>query len=228
MPVSLASYVQAALIAASSDAASVQVLDRNAGGLRLAGWRGFHPASAEFWDLVVPESASTCGMALVTGERVVVADLEAEVALAGTEDLNEYRRSRLRAVQSTPLVANDGQVVGMLSTHWRMPYEPSTSDLHRIEGLARRCAEAIAAERSLPAAGASMPTHLLQEVNRHIRRLAGSFTSTRADEFTQDYICECGCAAHVALISSEYDLRVASGRPVTVVGHPVQDAPPAL
>jgi len=37
--------------------------------------------------------------------------------LAGTDDLHEYRRSSLRAVQSTPLLTADGQVVGMLSTH---------------------------------------------------------------------------------------------------------------
>lgn len=122
---------------AGSDASSIQVLDPDRGGLRLAGWRGFHPVSAAVWELVVPASASTCGMALVTGERVVVPDLETEDALAGSADLHEYRRSRLRAVQSTPLVADDGRVVGMISTHWRRPHEPSAAELRRIDALAR-------------------------------------------------------------------------------------------
>jgi DNA-binding CsgD family transcriptional regulator len=113
----------------------------------LAGWRGFHPDSAAFWDLVVPESASTCGMALVTGDRVVVPDLEIAEGLAGTEDLHEYRRSRLRAVQSTPLVGGDGVVVGMISTHWRSAHEPSAVELRRLDELARRCASAVVQER---------------------------------------------------------------------------------
>ena len=76
-----------------SDAASIQVYDPDERGLRLVGWRGFDPASAAFWRLVVPESASTCGLALAAGTRVVVPDVETAAALAGSEDMHEYRRS---------------------------------------------------------------------------------------------------------------------------------------
>lgn len=118
-----------------SDAASVQLADDGGRGLRLVGWRGFDPASAAFWDLVVPQSASTCGLALARGERVVVPDLEQAAELAESEDLVEYRRSGLRAVQSTPLV-DDGRVVGMLSTHWRDPHAITAEELGAVDLLA--------------------------------------------------------------------------------------------
>jgi hypothetical protein len=128
--------VEAAVEIVGSDAASVQVYDPDERGLRLVGWHGFDPASAAFWRLVVPESASTCGLALAAGTRVVVPDVEAAPALAGSEDLHEYRRSGLRAVQSTPLLTDDGRVVGMLSTHWRSPHEVRAEELRRIDVLA--------------------------------------------------------------------------------------------
>lgn len=211
--------LDAAVGIAGSDAASVQILDAERGGLRLVGWRGFHPASAAFWQLVVPESASTCGMALVTGDRVVVPDLETEAALADSEDLFEYRRSRLRAVQSTPLTLDDGRVVGMLSTHWRRTHEPSAADLRRIDALARRCATAVALERERPAPEPSALAELLREVNMRIHELAAEFAVTAVDDPPQEYLCECGCGRWVALTRAEFDTRLAAHRCITVQGH---------
>jgi hypothetical protein len=211
-------FLDAAMEVCDSAAASVQTYDAERGGLRLEGWRGFHPLSARFWDLVVPESASTCGMALVSGERVVVPDLEAEAALAGSEDLREYRRSRLRAVQSTPLVAEDGRVVGMLSTHWRTPHESSAAVLRRIDSLARMCAAAVAAEQAVPEETPTVGT-LLHEVNQRIRELAAQFDSAVTDDGLQEYLCECGCGTWVALTGREFDARIEDRRPVTALGH---------
>lgn len=212
-------FLDAAMEVCDSAAASVQAYDAERGGLRLEGWRGFHPLSARFWDLVVPESASTCGMALVSGERVVVPDLEAEAALAGSEDLREYRRSRLRAVQSTPLVADDGRVVGMLSTHWRTPHEPSAAVLRRIDSLARMCASAVAADQVVPEETPTVGALLLHEVNQRIRELAAQFDSAVRDDGLQEYLCECGCGTWVALTGREFDARIEDRRPVTAQGH---------
>jgi DNA-binding CsgD family transcriptional regulator/glycosyltransferase involved in cell wall biosynthesis len=216
-------FLDAAVEVAASDAASVQVYDAQRGGLRLAGWRGFHPDSAAFWDLVVPESASTCGMALVTGDRVVVPDLETEEGLAGTEDLREYRRSRLGAVQSTPLIGEGGVVVGMISTHWRRAHEPSAAELRRIDELARRCASAVVQARGQLDERLhhwqSTALDLLREVNLRIRELAGNVDALARGDTPQDYLCECGCGGRVALTSSEVDARIAAQRPLTADGH---------
>jgi GAF domain-containing protein len=114
---------------------SVQLADEERNGLRLVASRGLHPASAAFWDFVGSGSSSVCGMALAAGSRAVVEDVEAEFADAAS--LGEFRRSELRAVQSTPLATDDGRLVGMLSTYWRVPHEPSPEELRLLDVLAR-------------------------------------------------------------------------------------------
>jgi PAS domain S-box-containing protein len=127
----------------SSDMASIQLLDPEGGQLRLLGWRGFHPQSAIFWDRVHFRSASTCGLAFSTGARVVVPDIEICDFMTGTSDLNEYRRSNIRAVQSTPLFSFSGKLLGMISTHWREPHQPAERSLRRLDVLARQAADLI-------------------------------------------------------------------------------------
>jgi PAS domain S-box-containing protein len=124
-----------------SDAASLQALDPATNELRLLTWAGFAPESAAFWGLVRAASPPTCGAALARGERVVVPDVEACDFLAGTPDLAEYRRSGLRGMQSTPLRARDGRLLGVISTYWRRPHEPPERELRLLDVLARQAAD---------------------------------------------------------------------------------------
>src|SRR5262249_34443016 len=124
----------------SSDIASVQLFVPECKQLQLLAWKGFHPQSAIFWQTVHFNSACTCGIAFSTGCRVVVPDVETCDFMAGTADLDEYRRSNIRAVQSTPLVSRSGQLLGMISTHWRKPHQPKERTLRRLDVLARQAA----------------------------------------------------------------------------------------
>jgi GAF domain-containing protein len=127
----------------SSDMASMQLLDPKSNQLHLLAWKGFHPQSATFWERVQFNSACTCGIAFSTGSRVVVSDTETCEFMAGTPDLDEYRRSNIRAVQSTPLLSRSGQLLGMISTHWREPHRPTEPALRRLDVLARQAADLI-------------------------------------------------------------------------------------
>src|SRR5262245_47853660 len=111
--------------------------------LRLLAWKGFHPDSAAFWERVHPASASTCGAALSVGHRVTVPDVEASDFMAGTADLYAYRQSGIRAVQSTPLISRSGRLLGMISTHWREPHQPTERALRLFDVLARQAADLI-------------------------------------------------------------------------------------
>jgi PAS domain S-box-containing protein len=142
-----AQLLGAAIELVGSDAASVQILAADQASLTLLGWRNFHPESAAFWQRVEVGAGSTCSKALSDNERVVVADVEASEFMAGTEDLQEYRRSGIRAVQSTPLQSRSGRPLGMLSTHWRTPHDPSEEDFRFFDVLARQAADLI--ERTL-------------------------------------------------------------------------------
>jgi PAS domain S-box-containing protein len=142
-----AQLLGAAMELMASDCASVQMLAADQTWLKLLGWRNFHPDSAAFWDRVDAGAGSTCSKALSDNERVVVADVEASAFMAGTQDLEEYRRSGIRAVQSTPLQSRSGRPLGMISTHWRMPHHPSEDDFRLFDVLARQAADLI--ERTL-------------------------------------------------------------------------------
>ncbi|MFL6648615.1 MAG: ATP-binding protein, partial [Sulfurifustaceae bacterium] len=68
--------------------------------------------------------------------------------LSGTEDLNTLRQTGIRAVQTTPLYSRGGKLVGMISTHWRIPHEPSERDLCLLDILARQAADLIERKRA--------------------------------------------------------------------------------
>ena len=142
-----AQILGAAMELMASDAASVQMLAADHASLRLLAWKNFHPDSAVFWQQVTIGAGSACSKALRDDERVVVADIETCDFMAGTPDQQEYRRSGIRAVQSTPLRTRSGQPLGMLSTHWRTPHTPTDEDFTFFDVLARQAADLI--ERTL-------------------------------------------------------------------------------
>jgi PAS domain S-box-containing protein len=73
----------------------------------------------------------------------MVPDVEASDFMAGTAALHAYRQSGIRAVQSTPLVSRSGQLLGMISTHWREPHQPTERALRLFDVLARQAADLI-------------------------------------------------------------------------------------
>jgi signal transduction histidine kinase/DNA-binding response OmpR family regulator len=135
----------------SADCASLQMLapGRGPGGeLRLLGHRGFPAQAVKFWEWVRPTSACVCGMALRTARRVVVGDIEACDFLAGSDDQEMCRRAGIRAVQSTPLLSRSGSILGMFSTHWHRPHEPTQQELQLLDILCRQAADLIERRRA--------------------------------------------------------------------------------
>jgi PAS domain S-box-containing protein len=142
-----AQILGAAIELMGSDAASVQMLAADHRSLKLLASTNFHPDSAAFWQRVEVGAGSTCSKALHNDERVVVADIEACEFMVGTQDQQEYRRSGIRAVQSTLLRSRAGRPLGMISTHWRTPHTPTEEDFTFFDVLARQAADLI--ERTL-------------------------------------------------------------------------------
>src|SRR5262249_28651615 len=79
--------LDAAMAVMRSAMASMQMLTPDRGELRLLAWQGFHPTSAAFWEWVPVDSCSACAMALRSGQRVIVPDVETCDFMAGTDDL---------------------------------------------------------------------------------------------------------------------------------------------
>jgi signal transduction histidine kinase/ActR/RegA family two-component response regulator len=138
--------VEAASQLLRSDCASLQMLsldDASQPKLELITHCGFSSIAAEHWREVYIDSTTSCGFALTTGERVIVPDIDTCAFLQGTRDLVVFRETGIRSMQSTPLRSRDGNLIGMLSTHWSTTYEPSERQLQLLDILAREAADLI-------------------------------------------------------------------------------------
>jgi PAS domain S-box-containing protein len=140
--------VEAASAVMHSDMSSMQMLHPERNALELLAWKGFHPESAAHWKCVRLDSDTSCGEALRNGRRVIVPDVETCEFIVDQADIDANRRSGVRGVQSTPLTSRSGQVLGMISTHWRRPHQPSERDLSLIDVLARQAADLIERKRT--------------------------------------------------------------------------------
>ena len=135
--------VRAAMSIMRADMGSMQVFDTARNELYLLASENFHADSARFWEWVSVGEASSCGKALESGERILVPDVEDCEFMTGSEDLGQYRKSGIRAVQSTPLISRDGLPIGMISTHWAAPHRPAEEQLRMLDVLARQAADLI-------------------------------------------------------------------------------------
>jgi len=138
-----AKILDAAVAIMRSDFASMQMFYPERGELRLLAYRGFSPTAAAFWEWVGPGSRSTCGVALATGDRSILPDIDLSDFMEGSEALEIFRQAGIRAMQSTPLVSRTGRLLGMISTHWPNPHQPSERDLGLLDVLARQAADLI-------------------------------------------------------------------------------------
>ncbi len=63
--------------------------------------------------------------------------------MAGTADQRIYLSAGIRAVQSTLLFSRSGKLLGMISTYWDHPHEPTEAELRNLDILARQAADII-------------------------------------------------------------------------------------
>jgi GAF domain-containing protein len=76
-------------------------------------------------------------------ERVVASDIAGCDFMAGSEDQQVYLQTGIRACQTTPLIGRGGIIVGMISTHWRTPHQPSEKDLRLFDALAMEAVDLV-------------------------------------------------------------------------------------
>ena len=127
-----------------SEYATMQTLhpERGAGGeLLLIASRGLTEEARQLWNWVRAEQSTTCALALRTTARVVVSDIASCGAMAGTVDQALLLEGGIRASQTTPLVSRGGKLLGMITTHWNEPHQPSERDFRLLDILARQAAD---------------------------------------------------------------------------------------
>ena len=133
--------LDAAITVMRSDMASMQILDEGQDALRMLAFRGFDPAFGKIFELNGPDTRTSSSVARRVGQRVIVPDVETCDFIVGTPALEDHRKTGIRAAQSTPLISRSGLLLGMLSTYWRQPHQPSERDLRLLDIVARQAAD---------------------------------------------------------------------------------------
>ncbi|GAA5513942.1 protein-glutamate methylesterase/protein-glutamine glutaminase [Deinococcus carri] len=163
----------AAMRLLGADAASIQLLEPGGERMVVLAARNIHPQSQEYWQHVDASPASPRVPSFRLAGRVLVEDVEASAELAGTRDLEEFRRSGLRAVQSTPLVSRSGRPIGLISTHWRSPRRLHDLDFNLFDVLVRQLADLLERSQAEEALRASEERQaFLLELSDALRPLA--------------------------------------------------------
>lgn len=135
--------VTAAMAVTVADMGNLQLVDPATGALKIVVSHGFGWRFLQFFDTVDADSGAACGVAHRQGARIIVENVAASEIFVGTPALEIMVEARALAVQSTPLVARNGNVIGMISTHRRRPGRFTELQLDKMDVLARDAAEGI-------------------------------------------------------------------------------------
>ena len=136
--------LDATLTMMDADKGNIQLFDPLHKTLRIGAQRGFEEPFLRSFAAVDAGDQSVCGRALREGRRVMIPDILQDNSL--TQMVDVALEAGVRAVQSTPLLGRNGVPMGMLSTHWNEPTQPSERALRLLDLYARQAAEFI--ERS--------------------------------------------------------------------------------
>lgn len=133
--------LDAGISAAGAAYGNVQSINWDTGCLEIAAQRGFEPDFLLFFKSVKPQDDCFCGRALKLKTTVNCEDVANESGL--TEDARGALLSAgVRALQSTPMIATNGTLVGMLSVHFSTAHRMSQDAVDALEFLARAAADA--------------------------------------------------------------------------------------
>jgi hypothetical protein len=106
--------------------------------LRIVASRGFNRAFLDFFAVVPDGDHSASGAALKQANRIIVPDIAQSPIFFANQSGAVLREAGVLSVQSTPLVARDGSLFGMVSTHWRHVSAPSDEAMKQLDKVIDR------------------------------------------------------------------------------------------
>ena len=142
----LQEIMDAAVAIVDAKFGTLQLLEDDS--LRIVSHYGHQQPFLDFFSSA-EDVTSVCVEAMQRWKRVIIEDVETSSLFVGTPSLDVMRKAGVRAVQSTPMVSRAGELLGILTTQWDVPYFPNEHDLWRIGLLARQAADMIEQTRSV-------------------------------------------------------------------------------
>jgi signal transduction histidine kinase/DNA-binding response OmpR family regulator len=130
----------AAIALAAAEKGHLQLFDRDNGTLVIAAQHGFEEPFLTFF-AEESDDASACAAAMRSKTPVIVEDVTTNEIFVGQPSQKVMIEAGARAVISTPIIAGDGTVQGMVSTHFSSPHRPTDPELHFLGLLAQQGAD---------------------------------------------------------------------------------------
>jgi PAS domain S-box-containing protein len=130
-----------AIVTSGADFGNIQLYNPQVGALEIVAQRGFRQDFLEYFRQVRVDEGSCCAQAMQSGQRIILEDVELDPAYEPHRQI--AAAAGYRAVQSTPLKSRSGSVLGMLSTHFRLPQRVSERNQRLLDLYARHAADLI-------------------------------------------------------------------------------------
>jgi len=124
-----------------ADFGNIQVYNPAIGALEIVAQRGFKQDFLDAFRIVDMDDESACARAMRQGKQVTIEDVDNDPVYVPYREI--AAAAGYRAVQSTPLVSRRGDLIGMLSTHFRRPHLPTDQELRMLDLYARQAADVI-------------------------------------------------------------------------------------
>lgn len=124
-----------------ADMGSVHLYDSATETFRVAAQHGFDQALLENFVGQGFDAGSACGRAFQARERAIIEDVQLDPLYQPC--LPFAKAAGYRTIQSTPLISRSGNLLGLLSTHFRVPHKFHARELRMLDLYARQAADFI-------------------------------------------------------------------------------------
>jgi C4-dicarboxylate-specific signal transduction histidine kinase len=145
LPTVLEEVLTATIDIQHADFGNVQLCNPESQALEIVSQRGFNAEFLEYF-AALDESNAVCGRAMQSRSRVIIEDVQTDEEFAPHRHIASS--AGFRAVQSTPLFSREGEILGVISTHFKHPHRPSERELRLSDLYARQAAEMIERKRT--------------------------------------------------------------------------------
>jgi GAF domain-containing protein len=142
LPSAAEAILDAAIHLHRPDFGHVQVLDKRTNQLVIHAQHGFSRKFLETFKRVSAHDSCASARALRDRAPVIVEDVLSDAKYAAFRDI--AAETGYRAVQSMPLIASNGMVVGAASTVFARPHVPSRLEMLMMKLYARLAADTVA------------------------------------------------------------------------------------
>ncbi len=130
-----------------ADLGTIQLYDRQRQVLEIVAHQGFDSEFLDYFREVGVNDGSACSRALQAGQQTIIEDVQTDPEFAPHRQI--AATAGYRAVQSTPLLNRQGEILGILSTHFQQPHCPSERELRMLDLYGRMVSEMIALAQAL-------------------------------------------------------------------------------